>query len=835
MNVNPNLHAFLGKLTNVKPCGGNQWTAYCPHHENDGGTHTSSLSVRATDDGRILVNCHAGCDPKQVVYSTGFVWGDMFPPKQEQPKQTITAEYPYEEVVDGERITRFQVVRLEPNKSGVPGTKDFRQRQPDGKGGWTWKTKGLTKIPYRLPELLTNDTGQPVFIVEGEKQVDYLRSLGLNATCNPGGAGKWLKSFSKYFTGRDVVIVPDCDPPNERGVIVGAEHARVVADTLLDAAQSIHVIELPDCLPKWGLDDWLLKGGHTLEDLGRILSAADPWGPESTLRTRVETGDNPDEDPFDRDRKLLEEIGITYVAQIEESGEIEIFSSTTQKFAKIKSAARLPYEDLILLAGLPVRRKVRQNSEDEGKLYSLSQVRVAISAVASMTSSAGTRRGIGCWENADDLVIVSNRRLTIIDRYGKIRESKYPIHGRVTYDVSDGKKWVDVEKLRSDIEAADRQQEYFAPSVHQARELFAQWRFADSGPVPEVLAGLVMATYLQTIWDWRPQIFLVGQAYSGKTTLLKTIANIMGPIAHVSSNSSAAGIRQDIESSGIAIMCDELEQSKHRAEILEMIRACGRGDVMQRGTASQTGVRRYRLQHMFWCAATESGLRVEADQSRFIVIELQKSDTPPSLPAERDLTALGQMLLPAVIHARARIHEMLRHLLENKPVDAHGRICESYALPVAVWGATTGMSRDSCHKMFSETVHNIGAENEIQSDHEQLLEDIGTAIIRTGFGSRAVHELLQEVTTGNSSGLGELLPSYGVHVNGDRIFLNTNGVARHLLGQDWQGKQLTQIIKRVDGYRCEGRRTLNGTGRLRWVSIPLESMIEGRRRTRASP
>src|SRR5262245_16492864 len=39
----------------------------------------------------------------------------------------------------------FQVCRFEP--------KTFRQRRPDGKGGWTWSVKGLRRLPYRLPEL----------------------------------------------------------------------------------------------------------------------------------------------------------------------------------------------------------------------------------------------------------------------------------------------------------------------------------------------------------------------------------------------------------------------------------------------------------------------------------------------------------------------------------------------------------------------------------------------------------------------------------------------------------------------------------------------------------
>lgn len=42
---------------------GNGWSARCPAH-ND---HTPSLSLRDSDDGKVLVRCHAGCDQDDVI------------------------------------------------------------------------------------------------------------------------------------------------------------------------------------------------------------------------------------------------------------------------------------------------------------------------------------------------------------------------------------------------------------------------------------------------------------------------------------------------------------------------------------------------------------------------------------------------------------------------------------------------------------------------------------------------------------------------------------------------------------------------------------------------
>ena len=134
---NPNISRLLMQAKNVQQSDGENWTCYCPVHEGDGDGHANSLSVSAGNDGKILVNCHAGCDSKDVVYAFGLTWGDCFPPKNDTPGSRITATYDYHDL-DG--ILRFQVCRIEPGKDGR--AKDFRQRQPDGMGGWSWKTKG---------------------------------------------------------------------------------------------------------------------------------------------------------------------------------------------------------------------------------------------------------------------------------------------------------------------------------------------------------------------------------------------------------------------------------------------------------------------------------------------------------------------------------------------------------------------------------------------------------------------------------------------------------------------------------------------------------------------
>jgi hypothetical protein len=166
----------------------------------------------------------------------------------------IVATYPY---VDESGNPLFEVQRFEP--------KGFRQRKADG----TWKVDGVRRVLYRLPEVLKADV---VYIVEGEKDVDKVRAIGLTATCNPGGAGKWRPEFAECFKPHQrVIVIPDKDEP-------GRKHALQVAESLVGKLASLKILELPDLPAKGDVSNWLEAGGNR-EQLETLEVAA----PEYTL------------------------------------------------------------------------------------------------------------------------------------------------------------------------------------------------------------------------------------------------------------------------------------------------------------------------------------------------------------------------------------------------------------------------------------------------------------------------------------------------------------------------------------------------------------------------
>ena len=147
----------------------------------------------------------------------------------------------------------FQKVK----KPSAPKGKRFAQRRPDptAKDGWTWNTKGVRKVLYRLPELIAADPNAPVLFCEGEKDTDNASKLGFVATTNPDGAGKWRPEYAAFLKDRDVYVPPDNDQ-------AGALHLAAVQRGLAGIARSVTPLYLPGLTNDGDdLTTWIEHGG----------------------------------------------------------------------------------------------------------------------------------------------------------------------------------------------------------------------------------------------------------------------------------------------------------------------------------------------------------------------------------------------------------------------------------------------------------------------------------------------------------------------------------------------------------------------------------------------
>jgi len=299
---------MLSKLPDVKR-NGKGWHARCPAHDD----RRPSLSIAEGDDGRALVNCHAGCTPQAIVEALGLNLADLMPAngsggERRQPAARI--------VNDRKPGNTFATVReavaVLQRKHGKPSAtwrydnaegqpvgfvirwdkatgKDVRPVSRTADGRWTIGGMMEPRPLYGLPDLLHAPAGSRVYVCEGEKAADAARAVGLIATTSAHGS----KSASKADWSplavpgiREVVILPDADDAGER-------YADDVAGLLakLEPAPVVKVVHLPDLPFGEGGDmaDFVaMRGGD-----GEAIKAEGEALADSTEAATAKAADNP--------------------------------------------------------------------------------------------------------------------------------------------------------------------------------------------------------------------------------------------------------------------------------------------------------------------------------------------------------------------------------------------------------------------------------------------------------------------------------------------------------------------------------------------------------------
>lgn len=246
---------ILAKLaergSSVRHVGG-QWMAQCPAHDD----RNPSLAIREGRDGSALLTCHAGCDYTDVIGALGVTRASLFPQGTNSTATTEGAptltplrlatherhvhDYVYRDVQGRPVVLVSRYAQVD--ATGTVVGKTFRQYRREGER-WAPGLGGITPPLYHLPDVLSAVAdGLPVAVCEGEKDADrVIVELGMMATCSAMGAGKWRPEYAELFTGANVVIFADDDPP-------GRKHAATVRESLLAEASAVTVaLPYPGC------------------------------------------------------------------------------------------------------------------------------------------------------------------------------------------------------------------------------------------------------------------------------------------------------------------------------------------------------------------------------------------------------------------------------------------------------------------------------------------------------------------------------------------------------------------------------------------------------------
>lgn len=265
MNIDEFVQRIESKTGKSARRSGGNYVACCPAHDDA----TPSLSISEGVDGKVLVKCFSGCSVDAICAAMGLQVSDLFAePAKCAAKGEI--EYAY---CDESGKKLFSKIRIEPGFNGKP--KSFYWKRLNEHGQIVKNLKGCRKVLYNLPEVIQGIAeGKPIFLVEGEKDADKLRSYGLVASTAPESL-QWNDTFTEVLQNGHVVILYDLDK-------TGVQRRDMICDKLYGKVKRLRVVDLPglEYRESHGQDisDWL-KLGNTTSQLLELLEKAPDYAP----------------------------------------------------------------------------------------------------------------------------------------------------------------------------------------------------------------------------------------------------------------------------------------------------------------------------------------------------------------------------------------------------------------------------------------------------------------------------------------------------------------------------------------------------------------------------
>lgn len=612
-----------------------------------------------------------------------------------------------------------------------------------------------------------------------------------------------------------------------------------------------------------GTSGWVVASGGEVD--GASETASESTG--SAAVKQRDSGNAPSSQPpadgsIDRtctEREIVDKIKLDVLGKLP-GGAVKVFSLFHRRTEIIRDVGKMTYEHLLMIAGPDVKEYVlKSNVDDVPGAYSFHDVREAIALLAGYrTIGDRTELGVGCWEGIErgspdevPVVLVGAGEAAYWNGDRVLHRIDYPrAKGHLLDFESGGEQWYDYPKLAHLLHTMDNGQ--MASVKDECIEIFSRWQWK-SASAPLVAAGLVFASFVQSVWDWRPQIAVTGESNSGKSYLWIAMERLFGKLALRAAKPSAAGLRQAIGNTSRIVLIDEFEKDRHRAEILEMLRASSRGDKIPRGTPGQKAVTS-ALKNIAWVTAIEVGLNAEADKNRFISLELVKP--PPEragklvMPTVAELSDLGQRALAVAIRCIERARPLATKLRDTRVPGVDTRIVESYAVPAAMLAAIDGSTDEEAREILRLLLEDLDKDeievdidklavlreimgSQIQSGNVRLTaaqwldivirqqskhEEAETVLARSGikFSRFTAGEARKAVTEGGGIGIEEGDPC---------LVLAHKHIHAHLLrNTQWDGKRIDTIISRIAG-ATRGNRNI-GSLRQRTVLIPWAYISE---------
>jgi hypothetical protein len=251
-------HAYQRILDALERHGshGNGRQHQCPAHED----RVASLTITDADD-RVLIHCHAGCDPLAVLDALGLDWSALFDDRATGKGWSTPTLRRVGAEANGDGRVVLGSVRY------MPGARDGQVK--------SLAVRGSSRDLWPDPAAVEGDV---LYVVEGEPDAVTAAQLGLPAVGVPG-SGKWQPRWAPRLADgrRRVVVVTDSDD-------AGRKAARKWAAAIVEHCDDVRVLDLaPERSDGYDLGDFA-KDAETDEDraaaraiIARAAEASKPF------------------------------------------------------------------------------------------------------------------------------------------------------------------------------------------------------------------------------------------------------------------------------------------------------------------------------------------------------------------------------------------------------------------------------------------------------------------------------------------------------------------------------------------------------------------------------
>lgn len=584
-----------------------------------------------------------------------------------------------------------------------------------------------------------------------------------------------------------------------------------------------------------------------LETSRKTLAGQDPKSPVDPAQKTHKRGEST---PVDR--QFLELLGIDVVGRVGQKG-VKIYSRHHQRCTVFGDVSRVALAEWSMAIGPAATYYVADvlPEDDQTERKTVRELNVLVGLVAGYEPDVAGEVGQGVWLGRDERGVEDDSILLVASgnaaewrekRLLAINSPRCRGH-RIDFKNS-GAPWFFFDRLEFWLQECEKL-EFRKKVLSESIDLFGKWRW-ENPTAPELITALVMATWTQSIWSWRPQIAVIGRSGSGKSYLFTTLEGIFGGLIwRPEPGSTVASIRRAIANSSLVVLMDEFDaEEKHQAaenqRIMKMIRSAGRGGMITRCVGD--GIDVTMLRQIFWVAGINVQSEREADVNRLLALELLKplpGQPLISLPSASRLGELGHKLLALAIWGAAEARNATVSLRNEQIPGAGHRLIESLSVPAAILGVTggdhEGFAAELLHAFVEPfAIPDDGDDSGFDDKAEEfmLLDTVlGHVVSTKGGESQIVGSIIKDVhakTVDWGKGANQL-ETCGVFVENDEkdnpcLLLYLPQIKRQILkNSNWQHSNIQQVLSRLPN--AEYLRLRRGGTRRWYLRMPISLAI----------